>query len=153
MRKTASSAFYTARVMLPVPAKEYTHNRVLWSAIAPYPHLRTAQILAVIAATPQLETPIELVEVEGEHGSMMLGEDVWRAVYELNMRAAMSRGGRTPATRATFHPFFTQLQQRMTLEHECHGTVTPLAPLLLLGSQQTPRNTLACHLQSFTHTV
>ena len=98
MRKTASSAFYTARVMLPVPAQQYTHNRVLWSAIAPYPHLRTAQILAVIAATPQLETPIELVEVEGEHGSMMLGEDVWRAVYELNMRAAMSRGGRTPTT-------------------------------------------------------
>ena len=54
---------------------------MLWSAIVPYPHLRTAQILAVIAATPQLETAIELVEVEEEHGSMMLGEDVWRAVY------------------------------------------------------------------------
>ena len=91
--------------MLPVPAKQYTHNRVLWSAIDPYPHLRTPQIIAVIAATPQLETLIELVEVEGEHGSR---ED---AVYELNMRTVMSRGGRTPATRATFHPFFTQLRQ------------------------------------------
>ena len=61
-RKTASSAFYTARVMLPVPAK----NTVLCSSSSTSKNCSNA----VIAATPQLEPPIELVEVEGEHGSM-----------------------------------------------------------------------------------
>ena len=72
--------FTQQRVMLPVPAKQYTHNRVLCSAVIPYPRLRTAQILAVIDATPQLETPIELVEDEGEHGSML--RDAWRGCVE-----------------------------------------------------------------------
>ena len=66
MRKTASSAFYTARVMLPVPAKQYTHNRVLCSSSSTSKNCSNA----VIAATPQLENPIELVGVEREHGSM-----------------------------------------------------------------------------------
>ena len=57
MRKTASSA---------VPAKQSAVLSCSSSSTS-----RTAQILAVIAATPQLEPPIELVEVEGEHGSVL----------------------------------------------------------------------------------
>ena len=66
--------------MLPVPAKQYTHNRVLCSSSSMSKNCSNA----VIAATPQLEYPIELVEVEGEHGSML--RDVWRGCVEGSVR-------------------------------------------------------------------
>ena len=76
MRKTASSAFYRAKVMLLVPAKQYTHNRVLCSSSSMSKNCSNA----VIAATPQLENPIELFEVEEQHGSIL--RDAWRGCVE-----------------------------------------------------------------------
>ena len=78
MRKTASSVLYTARVMLPVTVKQYTI--IMCTSSSTSKNCSNA----VIDATPLLEKPIELVEVEGQHGSML--RYAWRGYVEGSVR-------------------------------------------------------------------